>query len=1168
MQKNKFQTPLNSLFLGLCCLFMLAACGGNTDSSNAANKSGISVCNGWNIQSGDKDCVDTAQLSLNESTIVATYALVKTPGTGSIAEGNRVVIDLNTTNLKSRTVVPFTISGTGITVQDIQSMTLNGIAVPVALSNRFVTGSQGNPNQATLILNLKADSTTEGVEKLVVTLDNVPSASVSVDIDDTSRGSLNTDSVLPTILISNQGTIGSTGLVNVAGTASDNIGVTSVAWTNSRGGSGTATVSGNSWTAAIQLQSGINVITFTVTDAAGNTSSVQTTIDRTDTIPPVISVSGQGVPGPTGSVTVNGSVSDNNSVSRVTWTNSLGGSGTATISGNSWTAAITLSIGSNVITFTATDAVGNRATTTTTINRAVAADAIPPTIAVTSQGTISATGVITVYGTVSDNVAVSSLKWRNSSGTQGTGTIYNGTWTANIPLKIGNNSLTFTATDSSGNVSVTSLTVNRPDNTLPVIAVTSRSTINSNNLVTVSGTATDNLGVSSVTWSVNTGATGSATVSGTTSATWTASIPVTLGDNVITFRATDTTGNVATTSITVNQADTIAPTLDIVSQTAPNSQGVIAINGSASDNLGVTTVLWSNSTGGSGSATLSNPNGGSAVTWSVSNITLTVGDNVITFTVSDSAGNRVSKQITVNRPQPPDTTVPTITIGSPGSVNSSGLVVITGNATDNIGVTSVTWSGSLGGSGSAVVTGTTTAGWTANVQLAVGTNVITFTVKDAANNQATAAVSVTRDPPADTTAPNIVITSQGTPDTTGKIVISGTASDNNTVSTISWTNSAGGSGSATITSFGNAVTWSSGNIQLVEGSNVITFTASDSANNNTTTSATIQYVPPPPPDTAMPTITITSISPLASNGTVVVSGTATDNVGVQSVAWNNSQGGVNGGATVSGTTDATWYTAPIALVPGSNIITFYVSDTSANRASTSITIDGATGTGSTSFAQVRARPNKQRVKPVVEEKPPEEPKPVAAVPPPRPPGPDYSRMMPGMVPGMDPRNYMRHDDLFPSLKGMNREEVIKLDIPEPPEELHPCYLGMTLIRSGSMEFPALMMPLEYRHNGWWLLASFQGLGRNTAGPQNFIHIVSLSKPGNRQVAYFYWARQLTETEIGIVPTGLETELLIKDEKPLEVKIDVDYAVLPYQWQGIVWGNLLPIAQEEKCSDTR
>lgn len=59
--------------------------------------------------------------------------------------------------------------------------------------------------------------------------------------------------------------------VNLAGTAGDDVGVTLVTWSNSRGGSGTASGT-TSWNANdIPLQSGVNVITVTAFDAANNT---------------------------------------------------------------------------------------------------------------------------------------------------------------------------------------------------------------------------------------------------------------------------------------------------------------------------------------------------------------------------------------------------------------------------------------------------------------------------------------------------------------------------------------------------------------------------------------------------------------------------------------------------------------------------------------------------------------------------------------------------------------------------------------------------------------------------------------------------------------------------------------------------------------------------------
>ena len=77
---------------------------------------------------------------------------------------------------------------------------------------------------------------------------------------------------------------GSTRTINsriiVTGAASDNVGVVSVTWANSRGGSGAA-LGTTSWSAGpIELQMGDNVITITATDAAGNVRTATLTVTR------------------------------------------------------------------------------------------------------------------------------------------------------------------------------------------------------------------------------------------------------------------------------------------------------------------------------------------------------------------------------------------------------------------------------------------------------------------------------------------------------------------------------------------------------------------------------------------------------------------------------------------------------------------------------------------------------------------------------------------------------------------------------------------------------------------------------------------------------------------------------------------------------------------------
>lgn len=91
----------------------------------------------------------------------------------------------------------------------------------------------------------------------------------------------------------------------------------------------------------------------------------------------------------------------------------------------------------------------------------------------------------------------------------------------------------------------------------------------------------------------------------------------------------------------------------------------------------------------------------------------------------------------INPVNPTDTTNPTISITAPTNgtpyTASVNTVTIAGTATDNVGVTRVTWSNGSGASGTA--SGTTS--WSAAVPLQQGQNVITVAAFDAAQNSGT-----------------------------------------------------------------------------------------------------------------------------------------------------------------------------------------------------------------------------------------------------------------------------------------------------------------------------------------------------------------------------------------------------------------------------------------------
>jgi hypothetical protein len=68
-------------------------------------------------------------------------------------------------------------------------------------------------------------------------------------------------------------------------------------------------------------------------------------------------------------------------------------------------------------------------------------------------------------------------------------------------------------------------------------------------IFTIAGTASDNVGVTLVSWVTNFGGSGAA--SGTTA--WSAAIPLLIGNNSVTVRAADGAGNVGWRSVVISR---------------------------------------------------------------------------------------------------------------------------------------------------------------------------------------------------------------------------------------------------------------------------------------------------------------------------------------------------------------------------------------------------------------------------------------------------------------------------------------------------------------------------------------------------------------------------------------------------------------------------------------
>jgi hypothetical protein len=92
--------------------------------------------------------------------------------------------------------------------------------------------------------------------------------------------------------------------------------------------------------------------------------------------------------------------------------------------------------------------------------------------------------------------------------------------------------------------------------------------------------------------------------------------------------------------------DTTAPTVAITTPTASGSystaNATVALGGTTSDNVGVTSVTWTNAANNiNGTASLTSPS------WSIASVALALGSNAITVTAQDAAGNNRNATLTV-----------------------------------------------------------------------------------------------------------------------------------------------------------------------------------------------------------------------------------------------------------------------------------------------------------------------------------------------------------------------------------------------------------------------------------------------------------------------------------------------------------------------------------------
>ncbi|MDP4263600.1 MAG: DUF4082 domain-containing protein [Bacteroidota bacterium] len=184
----------------------------------------------------------------------------------------------------------------------------------------------------------------------------------------------------------------------------------------------------------------------------------------------------------------------------------------------------------------------------------------------------------------------------------------------------------------------------------------------------------------------------------------------------------------------------------------------------------------------------------------------------------------------------PDTTHPAVSITAPVAGNVSGIVNVTANATDNIGVAGVQFLLNGANLGSEVLTAPFTTSWNTTT-VVNGTYTLTARARDGAGNTTTSAgVIVTVNNVPDTTRPTVSITAPAAGTVSGNVTISANASDNVGVAGVQFLLNGAAIGAEDVAA-PYSISWSS--FTVANGTYTLTARARDAAGNTTVSAGVV-----------------------------------------------------------------------------------------------------------------------------------------------------------------------------------------------------------------------------------------------------------------------------------------------------------------------------------------
>ena len=446
---------------------------------------------------------------------------------------------------------------------------------------------------------------------------------------------------------------------------------------------GTTTVTADATSGGF-FAAGVTLVTFTATDNSGNASTQSFTITVNDTEAPAIA----GMP-----ADISLSAAAGTCAQTATWTEPTATDNCAINTfGRTAPSGSSFPVGQTVVTYTATDLAGNLTslsfTVTVTDDELPIISSVPGDIAISAVlGTCAAT-VSWIAPVASDNCSVASFTSNFAPG-------------ASLP--VGDTTVTYTATDASGNLATASFLISVTDDELPTIAsVPSPIIVN----------AAANLCAATVTWGAPIASDNCSVASLTPSVPSGSSFPV--GTTTVVYTAIDASGNTATASFPVTVNDVTLPVIagfpaNIVITAEPGLCSAIVTwtAPTASDNCSITSFGADATSGASFPVGLTN----------------------VTYTAVDASGN---SSVAILAIEVTDDELPTIS-GLPADI------VITAAA--GLCSAPVIWTEPTAADNCAIASLTTTA--TSGTSFPVGTATVTYTATDTAGNTASGSFNVT-----------------------------------------------------------------------------------------------------------------------------------------------------------------------------------------------------------------------------------------------------------------------------------------------------------------------------------------------------------------------------------------------------------------------------------------